>query len=136
MVPSTCVSPFLRGSCSKEKALNTDGSRISIAQLLQIGLGCIFHEWRETAFSAEKVAELLRDLWKYCKEENHLNTMLPYWQPSSKSWLASLADAAENHLAADGITKTEYTRLFNYGRRRCPEFLGVTQKSPSSIVAL
>lgn len=26
-----------------EKALNTDGSRVSIAQLLQVSLGCIFH---------------------------------------------------------------------------------------------
>lgn len=120
----------------KEKALNTDGSRISIVQLLQVALGCIFHGWRETGFSIKKAAELLRDLWKYCTEERDSNQKIGYHRPSMKSWFGCLADAARTYLAADDITQTEYTRLFNYGRRRCPEFLGVTPKSLSSVVAL
>ncbi len=120
----------------KEKALNTDGSRISIAQLLQIALGCVFHGWRETGFSAKKAAELLVDLWRYCTEKQQSSTKAGYRQPSSKSWLACLANAARSYIVSDNFTQIEYTRLFNYGRRRCPEFLGVTQKSLSSIVAL
>ena len=72
----------------KEKALNTDGSRISIAQLLQIALGCVFHGWRETGFSAKKAAELLLDLWRHCTEIQQSSTRVSYRPPSSKSWLA------------------------------------------------
>lgn len=120
----------------KEKALNTDGSRISVVQLLHIALGCIFHGWRETGFNVKQAAELLRDLWTICTEDKGLKNKVVYYNLSNKSWLACLADAAKHYLASDDVSQIEYARLFNYGRRRCPEFLGVTQKSLSSIVAL
>lgn len=96
-------------------------------QLLQIALGCIFYGWREPGFSATKAAELLLDLWKYCvrsvrgvakKDSNHP-------KPLDESWLGLLAKAAENNFSFDAPTQKEYTRLFNYGRRRCPSFLGL-----------
>ena len=134
-LPLACYR-FYGDPVRKEKALNTDGSRISIDQLLQVALGCVFHGWRETGFGIKQAAELMCQFWEYCAEKIHSTTRIGYHQPSDKSWLGVLADAARAYLASDDITRTEYTRLFNYGRRRCPEFLGVTQKSPSPIVAL
>ena len=60
---------FYGGPVQKEKALNTDGSRISIAQLLQICMDCVFHGWRDAGFNARKAAELMCDLWVYCTAE-------------------------------------------------------------------
>ena len=127
---------FYGAPVRKEKALNTDGSRISIVQLLQIALGCVFHGWRETGFNVKQAAELLRDLWTYCTEDKGSKNTVGYYQPSSKSWLACLVGAAKHYLASDDISQTEYTRLFNYGRRRCPEFLGVTQSTLGSLMSL
>ncbi|KAL8718927.1 MAG: hypothetical protein Q9181_008130, partial [Wetmoreana brouardii] len=135
-LPLACYR-FYGDPVRKDKALNTDGSRISIDQLLQVALGCIFHGWRERGFNATKAAELVRDLWNYCteKEASRIPTV-DYLQPSSGSWLGVFADAASKFLAAESMTQTEYTRLFNYGRRRCPQFLGVTKGLPSKVVAL
>ena len=127
---------FYGNPVRKEKALNTNGSRISIVQLLHIALGCIFHGWRETGFNVKQAAELLRDLCKFCTEDQGLKNKAGYFKLSGKSWLACLAGAAKHYLASDDVSQIEYTRSFNHGRRRCPEFLGVTQKSLSSVVAL
>ncbi|KAG7006607.1 protein transport protein sec72 [Physcia stellaris] len=127
---------FYGDPVQKEKALNTDGSRISIAQLLQICMGCVFHGWRDAGFNAKKAAELMCDLWVYCTEKKDWTTRVGYQKPSSKSWFGVLAGAAKSYLACDDITQTEYTRLFNYGRRRCPGFLGVAQDFLSPISSL
>ncbi|KAL8706900.1 MAG: hypothetical protein Q9201_000060 [Fulgogasparrea decipioides] len=132
-LPLACYR-FYGDPVRKDKALNTDGSRISIDQLLQVALGCIFHGWRESGFNATKAAELLWDLWKHCTEKG-ISTV-KYLHPSDRSWLGVLADAAKNFLAAESATQKEYTRLFNYGRRRCPQFLGMTERFPSPVVAL
>lgn len=135
-LPLACYR-FYGDPVQKDKALNMDGSRISIDQLLQIALGCIFHGWRENGFNATKAAELFRDLWKYCSGKGGSRvTTIDYLRPSKGSWFYVLADAARRFLSAESMTQIEYTRLFNYGRRRCPQFLGVTERFQTPVVAL
>ncbi|KAG8530308.1 uncharacterized protein KY384_004810 [Bacidia gigantensis] len=131
-----CYSRFYGHPVRKEKSLNTDGSRISIDQLLLFALGCLFHGWQETSFSLHKAAELTRHLWRCCVIEDNHPGIAGCHQPSQKSWLGRLAHGAETYLASDGVTQKEYTRLFNHGRRRCPQFLSISLSTPSPITTL
>ena len=102
MVPSTCVLPFLLGSCSNGK-----GSQYGWVSCFHspaaAGFFGLHLPWM-TGFNVKKAAELLRDLWAYCTEKKDSNTNVGHYQLSSKSWLACLADAAKNYLASDDIS--------------------------------
>lgn len=107
---------FYGGAVEKEKALNTDGSRIFITQLLQIALGSLFNGWKDKKFGAPDAAQLMVDLWHYVSDQQDGSPLqIHYHRLSHQSWLAILAAAAESFLASDDVDRLEYTRLFNFG---------------------
>ncbi|KAL6719748.1 hypothetical protein ACLMJK_001669 [Lecanora helva] len=125
---------FYGDPVEKEKALNTDGSRISISQLLQVCLGCMFVGFNQRSINSSDAAQLMLDIWNHVSFQGAFDDN--YHKLSDDSWLAILAGAAKNHLDSRGLDRAEYTRLFNYGRRRCPQFLGLDRTSISPIMNL
>ncbi|KAI4204120.1 MAG: hypothetical protein LQ350_001311 [Teloschistes chrysophthalmus] len=120
-----------------QKAMNTDGSRITINQLLQLAMGSVFHGWRESDFNAGKAAAILSDLWNHCTDTSIATTQendLPL--PSGDSWFGLLAKTAQKYLTSEAVARVECRKYFNIGRKICPEFLGIDGESVSPIVAL
>ncbi|KAL8690911.1 MAG: hypothetical protein Q9218_003743 [Villophora microphyllina] len=120
-----------------QKAMNMEGSRVTVDQLLQIAIGCIFHGWREDNFTVRKAAEFLCYLWDYCTKERALRSQ-SYHLPSlfPEGWFGILAQAASRYLGSDSRTRQQCRKLFNIGHKICPDFLGINEESKSSIVAL
>ena len=129
---------FYGGPVEKEKNLNTHGSRISMHQLVLVALGGAFSEWKEKGFNASSAAALLLEIWSNIKDTTGDSTVDDkfYHTLSERCWLAVLARAAEAYLASDGDDRLQSTRLFNYGRRRCSQFLGVDHRAPPPFVSL
>lgn len=123
-----------------EKALNTDGSRISIAQLLQVCLGCMFAGLKQKDLGVVDAAQLMLDIWHSVANQADVGALQPLQKHlhrlSEHSWLAILARGAKDFLESRDLDRSEYTRLFNYGRRRRPQFIGLDQRSLSPIVKL
>ncbi|KAL8638340.1 MAG: hypothetical protein Q9228_004506 [Teloschistes exilis] len=122
----------------KDSSLNKRESEISIAQLVQIAMGCFFHGWRENSFNAKQAAELIHVLWRHCTGSRTSSTCkgVDINLPSDRSWLGLFADAASKYLLSDSSLQNEYRKLFYWGREHCSEFLGMTGAPESSILAL
>lgn len=83
-----------------EKTLNTDGSRLSLPQMLQVTIGAVVSGWSEPLFSAIEAATFLDTLWNYVSNPQAAQKRP---KPSSRSWLGLLGQTAQSLLESKGI---------------------------------
>lgn len=131
-LPLACYY-FYGKPITAEQSLIETGSRLNIQQLLVVALGSIFSHWTEQQFEPTKAARLVRSLWALVNRPSRLKIGT---KPSSKSWLALLAKAAESLLDSKNVILQELRSLFKYGQRNCAGFLGLESGQSSPFVRL
>jgi hypothetical protein len=131
------------------KALGDHSSKVSIDQLLNLALGCLFGEWNIQGDGYQKAASLLSAIW-HCLQTHWPNlsrfsgcgyvSMLE--SPSDHSnddhpsseiantfhWLRHVAGAANRYLDSEGEEKASIEKMIAYGQRRCTAFLTTKRK--------
>ena len=119
----------------RERTLNVDASRISLSQLQTLAMGSYFSQWQEPKFNIDKASRILMRIWHCCVGE-HVSRIVEIPELSQSSWLGVLVNAAHDFTKPDGTLRTERTRLFNYGRKRCPGFLSLGPSIHAPIIQL
>ena len=119
----------------RERALNVDASRITLPQLQMLAMGSYFSQWQEPRFNIDKASKILVKIWQCCVSE-HVGRIAELPELSRKSSLGLLVQAAKDFLESTDTLRTEGTRLFTYGRRRCLDFLGAEPTIPAPVAQL
>ncbi|KAI0194060.1 hypothetical protein EV127DRAFT_334323 [Xylaria flabelliformis] len=106
---------YYGGAVVSEKSLITQGNRITVAQLIQLSIGCMTRHWGVPELD---IVQLIVDLWRL------IEPIANKAADGTSYWLGHLAEAAKPLLNKDSLDSRVGLRLMKLGARRCPNFLG------------
>ncbi|KAI1365380.1 hypothetical protein F5Y08DRAFT_179766 [Xylaria arbuscula] len=118
---------YYGGPVVSEKSLITQGSRITVTQLIQLSIGCMTRQW---ALPEPSIVQFLVDLWQFVEPVAGIPA------DGTTFWLGYLAEAVKPLLNRDSLDAQVGFRLMKLGARRCPQFLGSNDGMPLTLPRL
>jgi hypothetical protein len=127
-----------------KKALGDHSSKVSMDQLMNLALGCIFREWNIPKDQYQKGASLLSAIWTCLQthwpdmsrftgcghgsklDSHSYHSDYDHWPSGAANtfhWLRYVAAAADKYLDSEKEEKLIIERMIAYGHRRCTKFL-------------
>ena len=120
-----------------DRNLQTDGTRLSIQQLLLITIGSLLSKWKEKALNSVQIAHFVDGLFARLLEvPPTASRRNDAYRLSAKSWPSLLRETAKCFALSEGVDHEDGSRLIAFGRRKGSELLGINQDKDSPISQL
>ena len=107
---------YYSGPVMSVKSMSTDGTRVSVDQLLQVCIGCLVKAWNINMF---EIARFLTLLWECICDKPQLRRV----SNGFPHWIALLEYAVAPLFSTDTVTQRLSQQLIRLGAARCPDFM-------------